>query len=176
VLVVVWLLDGALFVVWRVAAAAVATVVGIDVVAGRRGSGLERRGWGVSRGAMDRVGSVCRRFRSFWGLFEVEGKVVVAVVNVVDVGDGGRVVVVHGDMAVVTGLGGLISGAVGAEVSLQACEAALQVLGGSVDVPASFSRRGGSSLGSVCVTVSAVEVVLVGSPASSVVCFPLHCL
>ena len=112
--------------------------------------------------------SECRRFRRVAGRFEGGDGVVVAVVdNVgkvdgsVDVADGGCVAVVGGDVAVVMELGGLISGAVGARVSLQACEAALQVLGGSVDVPVSFSRRGRSSLGAVCITAStAVNVVV----------------
>ena len=42
-----------------------------------------------------------------------------------------------------------------------------QVPGGLVDVPASFSRRGGSSLGVVCITASAVEV--------GVVCMAVDC-
>jgi hypothetical protein len=82
----------------------------------------------------------------------------VAVDDVVGVVDGGCASVAAGDMAVVTGL---ISGVLGAGVSLQACEAASQVLGGSVDVPASFSRRGHSSLDAVCVTASAIVVIVV---------------
>jgi hypothetical protein len=41
---------------------------------------------------------------------------------------------------------GLITGAVGAGGSPQACETMSQVLGSSVDVPTSFSRHGGTSV------------------------------
>jgi hypothetical protein len=107
---------------------------------------------------------------------------VVAVVVVVGDNDGGCGGDVRRDMAVVTGLGGLISGAVGARVSLQACEAALQVLGGSVDIPASFSRRGRSSLGAICITAStAVDVVVwvlesVVTRVAGSICTPLSIL
>jgi hypothetical protein len=60
-------------------------------------------------------------------------------------------------VAALEGLEGLVTRAVGAGGSPGACEAVSRVLGGSVDVPASLSGRGGSSLGAVCVTASAVE-------------------
>jgi hypothetical protein len=94
---------------------------------------------------------VCRRLRAAGARFEAGAAAVVAVVVVVAVVDGGCASVAAGDMAVVTGL---ISGVLGAGVSLQACEAASQVLGCSIDVPTSFSRRGGSSL--VCEAISSV--------------------
>jgi hypothetical protein len=76
-------------------------------------------------------------------------------------GSGGSIPTVLGVVWVVASVEGLVTRVVEAGVSLQACEAASQVLGGSVDVPASFSRRGGSSLGSVCVTVSAVGLLAI---------------
>ena len=86
--------------------------------------------------------------------------VVVTVVNELDVGDGGHVGIANDDVAVVAGTGGLVTRAVVAGVFLQVCGAVLQVLGSSVDVPASFSRCSGSSLGAVWITASA-EVVVV---------------
>ena len=83
--------------------------------------------------------------------------VVVTVVNELDVGDGGHVGVATDDVAVVAGMGGLVMRAVVAGVSLQVCGAVLQVLGSSVDVPASFSRCSGSSLGAVWITVLALD-------------------
>ena len=85
-------------------------------------------------------------FLRFWGLFEAGGTVVVTVVNDIDVGDGGRVGVVHGDMAVVAGMVTMWMG-VFRDRSRD-----------SVDVLAFFRSHDGSLLGSVCVTVSAVEV------------------
>jgi hypothetical protein len=152
-------LDTALDAVLEVAAARVAANIVSDVAAERRVSGHERGGWGVSWGAeWGGLGSVCRLFWGSGCCSEARGVVVVAVVNIVDVVDGVHAGVVPGDVAVVAGTGGLVTGAVVAWVSLQVCGAVFQVLGSSVDVPASFSRRGGSSLGSVCVTVSAVVV------------------
>ena len=61
----------------------------------------------------------------------------------VDVADGGCVGVINDDVAAFMGMEGLIVGAVCAGGSPQACEAMLQVLGSSVDVPTSFSRCSG---------------------------------
>ena len=69
--------------------------------------------------------------------------------GVVDGADGGCVGVVSSDVAASCGNDGLVG------VSL-ACTPVSQVLEVSVDVPASFSRRGGSSLGAVCITASTV--------------------
>jgi hypothetical protein len=43
-----------------------------------------------------------------------------------------------------------------------------QVMGGSVDIPASFSRRGVPSLGAVCIAALAVEVEAVWVVESTV--------
>ena len=75
----------------------------------------------------------------------------VVVGDVVGVVDGADGAVAMGDVAGDGGDDGLVG------VSL-ACMPVSQMLGGSVDVPTSFSRCGSLSLGSVCVTVSAVEV------------------
>jgi hypothetical protein len=99
VVAAVWVLAAALVVVPEVVAARVAAVVGSDVAAEQRASGLERGGCGVCRGGVDRPGGVCHRFRGVWGWFEA-GKEVVAVVDVVgviDVADGGCAGVVSGD-------------------------------------------------------------------------------
>ena len=56
------MLDTALVVVSRGVVAVAATVVDDDVALAGGGLGHERRGWGVSRGAIDRFGIVCRRF------------------------------------------------------------------------------------------------------------------
>jgi hypothetical protein len=73
----------------------------------------------------------------------------VAVDDVVGVVDGCCAAVASGDVAHVGGVDGLVG------VSL-ACMLIPQVLGGSVDIPTSFSRRGGLSLGTVCTTALVV--------------------
>ena len=93
----------------------------------------------------------------------------VVVGDVVGVVDGADGAVARGDVAGDGGGDELVG------VSL-VCMPFSQVLGGSIDIPASFSRRSGSSPGTVCVTTSTVAVALVGSLHGSVVCFPLHCL
>jgi hypothetical protein len=159
---VVWVLDEALAVVSEVAVAGIAAVVGSDVAVAKGGSGCGTRGWGVCSGAVGRgrLGRVCRRLRA------AGGKVVVVVVKNVGCADGGCVGVVSGDVAALAEMG-LVTGAVGAEGSPQACEAVLQVLGSSVDVPASFSRRGGTSV-AVCIAASKVGVVIIWEATSAV--------
>ena len=98
--------------------------------------------------------SECRRFRRVAGRFEAGDGVVVAVVDNVGNVDGGCAGVVSNDVADIAGVDRLVG------VSL-ACMPVSQVLGSSVDVPASFSRRGGSSLGAVCITASTVVVGVV---------------
>ena len=56
------MLDAALDTVFRVVVAGNPGVGNCDVVAKRRGSGLERRAWGSTSGAVGRLGRVCRRF------------------------------------------------------------------------------------------------------------------
>ena len=80
-------------------AAGVAANVVSDVAAERRGSGLERGGWGLSWGTVGRPGSQCRRSRGAGGRFGAGEGVVVVVVNDVDVVDGGCADVVSGDVA-----------------------------------------------------------------------------
>jgi hypothetical protein len=91
---------------------------------------------------------------------------VVVIVNDVGIVDGGCGAIARGDVVHVGGVNRL---------SL-ACTPVSQVLGGSVDIPALFNRCGILSLCTICITALTVVVVLVGSPDSSIVCFPLHCL
>jgi hypothetical protein len=101
---------------------------------------------------------VCRHFLGVWSWVEAgEAVVVVVVDNIVNV-DGGCAGVVSGDVA---GLWDARGGGAGRCGLLLACTAVLQVQGGSVDVPASLSGRGGSSLDAVCMTAltMAVEVI-----------------
>jgi hypothetical protein len=153
----VWVLAVVPVDVLGVVVVAVGVGVADDVALKVDGSGCGPRAWKRCWGAICWFGSECCRFRGVSGCFNAVEVVVVAVVDVDVVVDGGCVGVVNGDVAVVMGLGGLISVAMGAGVSPQACEAASQVLGGSVDVPMSLSRRGGSSLGSVS-TVLVVSI------------------
>ena len=109
---VVWVPVVAQVVVSRGFVAVAATVVDDDVALAVGGLGHERRGWGVSRGAVDRFGIVCRRFRGAGGCFSAGGRVVVAVDDsvdavdgVVDIADGGCVGVVSSDVATLGGLG-----------------------------------------------------------------------
>ena len=114
------MLDTALVVVlWGVVAVA-ATVVDDDVARAVGGLGHKRRGWGVSRGAIDRFGIVCCRFRNVWDWFGAGEVAVVVVVNsvdaadgVVDIADGGCVGVVSSDVATLGRLGGPVTRAVG---------------------------------------------------------------
>ena len=103
---VVWVLDVAQVVILVGVVAGNVAVVDGDVVAERRGSGLERGGWGVTRGAVDWFGIVCRHFRGVWGGFWAGGELVVVVNDGVvvvghsaDVVDGGCAGVVDGDVA-----------------------------------------------------------------------------
>jgi hypothetical protein len=105
---------------------------------------------------------MCRRFRGVWGWFEAWDEVVVVVVDVVGVVDGGCAAVVSSNVAAFTG-----TGAVGAGGSRQACDAMSQVLGSSVDVPASFNRYSSTSV-AVCIAASTVRVVVVWEAVSAV--------
>ena len=80
--------------------------------------------------------------------------------------DGGHAGVIRGDMVALAGKGKLVMRAVGAGGSLQACESMSQVLGSSVDVPASFSRCGGM-LVAVFIAGLTVEV--------GVICIAVDC-
>ena len=172
--------DETLFIVLEVVAIRVAFDVVSDVTVERRGLGLERRGCGSCRGSVSRLGRVCRRVRDAGGSFSAGGRVVVAVDDDVGVVDGGCVGVINGDVAalggvlgcstrlcvavsVVWGVAWVLESMVeivvvwvpafsrGRGCSLLACMAILQVFGSSVDIPTSFVRCGGSSLGdSVC--------------------------
>jgi hypothetical protein len=144
-----------------VVAVGVAAVVCGDVAAKRRGSRGSSGGWRLGWGVVGRSGSVCRRFRGAGGWFEAGKEVLVVVVNVVgsvdgsvDVADGSCDGIVNSDVARNGGVDRLVG------VSL-ACMPVSQVLGSSVDIPASFSRRGGSSLGTVCILASTMQVGVV---------------
>ena len=117
---VVWVPVVAQVVVSRGFVAVAATVVDDDVALAVGGLGHERRGWGVSRGAIDRFGVVCRHFRGAGGCFSAGGRVVVAVDDsvdavdgVVDIADGGCVGIISSGVAMLGGLGGPVTRAVG---------------------------------------------------------------
>jgi hypothetical protein len=164
----VWVPDTALVAVSRVVAVAVVAIVDCDMAAEQWGSGLEMWGWGRGWGVVGRFGRVCRRFRGAGGSFEAgEAVLVVVVGGVVDV-DGGCAGIDSGDVAGLVGsLGGEGVGGVGSGPSL-VCTAVSQVLPSSIDVPTSFSRRGGSSLSAVCVMVLTVVVGVVWVVESAV--------
>ena len=64
---VAWVLDEALDFIFRPFGSEVVAVTDGDVAASLGGSGGGTGGWGVSSGAVARLGSVCRRFWGFWG-------------------------------------------------------------------------------------------------------------
>ena len=160
---VVWVLDIAQVVVLQVVATVFVAVIGCDVEVAVGSSGCGTRGCRFCKGAVGQLGSVYRRSQGAEGCFEAGDEAVMVVVvvdNIVGVIDGGCAGVVSGGVAALEGKGGLVTRAMVAGGSPQACEAMSQVLGSSVDIPASFSRHGGSSLGVVCITASAeVSVV-----------------
>jgi hypothetical protein len=147
--VIVWVLDTALDAASGVVTAGFVVVVGGDVATKRQGSGCEKRGWGDSRGGLGRPGSVCRRSRGAGSCFGAGGEVVVVVVNVVGVVDGGCACVVSGDVAASREVSGCVS---------RVCVDVSVVLGVDwvlkstcVVVCAFFSELGSSSSsGSVC--------------------------
>jgi hypothetical protein len=105
--VVVWVLDAAVVVVFGPVAAGFVAVFGCDVAVVTGGSGCERRSWRVCGGAVDRAGSECRLSRGAGGWFEAGGGVIVVAVKDVDSADGGCADVVSGDVADSDGDGGL---------------------------------------------------------------------
>ena len=80
-MVVVWVLDIAQVVILELGAAGVATVVDGGITVERWGLGCGMRGWGLDRGAVDRPGRECHRFRGLGGCFEAGEAGVVVVVN-----------------------------------------------------------------------------------------------
>ena len=163
----IWVLDITQVIISGVVAAGVAAIVGGDVAVATGGSGLKRRGCGVCRGVVDQPGSQCHCLAGAGGGFGAGDEVIVVVINIVDSIDGGCAGVVSNDMAAFTGMGRLVTGAVGAGGSLQACEAVSQVLGSSVDVPMSLSKCGSTSV-AVCIAESMVEVVVIWEAISAV--------
>jgi hypothetical protein len=113
VVVTVWVLDTALDAVSGAVTAGFVVVIGGDVAAKRRGSGPERWGCGVSGGAVDRLGSVCRRFRAVGGGGSCWDSSREVVVGVVDNNDGGCVGADGGDVAALVEKGGLVTREVG---------------------------------------------------------------
>jgi len=102
----VWVLVVTQVVVLGMVAAEMAAVVGSDVAVAMGGSGCRARGWGLCRGGLDRLGSVCRRFLGVCSWVAAEGAVLVAIVGVVvndDVARRGCANVING---VVSGNGG----------------------------------------------------------------------
>ena len=96
---VVWVLDEALAVVSEGAMAGIAAVVGSDVAVATGGSGCGTRGWGLCRGGMDWLGSMCHHFLGVCSWVVAEGEVLVAIVDVVvndDMACGGCANVING--------------------------------------------------------------------------------
>ena len=109
---VVWVLDEALVVVSEVAIAGITAVVGSDVVVATGGSGCGTRGWGLCRGGMDWLGSMCHHFLGVCSWVAAEGEVLVAVVDIVvndDVACGGCANIINGVMSGNGGSGGSVS-------------------------------------------------------------------
>jgi hypothetical protein len=110
---VVWVLDEAWVVVWGMVAAGFVTVVGCDMAAGQQGSGHERRGSGGCRGAVGRLGKVCRHFCGARGGFGAGDRLVVAIVDIVGIVDGGCAGIVNDDMVALAVKGRLVMRAAG---------------------------------------------------------------
>jgi hypothetical protein len=145
---VIWVLDDALVVVFRVVAAVFIAIVGGDMAAEQRGSGLKREGWGVCWGTVNWLGNVCHRLQGAGGRFGAGGKVVVVVVDDVGVVDGDCAGVVSGDVVVVDDVGVIDGGCAG-------------VVSGDVVVGSDNEGVVGVfSRGIVCVTASAVIVIV----------------
>ena len=126
---VVWVLDVAQVVVFRPFGSGVVALVDGDVVVVLGGSDCKGRGCGASRGVVDQLGAVCRRFRVAGGGFEAGGELVVVVDDRVVVVDGSCAAVVTGDVAALARDGGLVTQAVGAGGSVSVWVAILLVLG-----------------------------------------------
>ena len=157
----VWVLDKTWVVISRVVVTGVAVVIGRDMVVRKWGSELKRGGWRRFWCVVHWPGSECHHFRGAGSSFGAGDKAVVVVDDVVGIIDGGCSGIVSGGVAALEGKGGLVMRAMVARGSPQACEAVSQVLGSLVDIPTSFSRHGGSSLGAICITASAEEVSIV---------------
>ena len=84
-----------------------------DVAVKQRGLGYKREGRGSCWGSMSQLGSVCHCFRDAGGGFEAGGMVIVAIVNELDVGDGGHVGIANDNVAVVAGVSGISRGEMG---------------------------------------------------------------
>jgi hypothetical protein len=141
-------------VVFRPCGSDVVAAVDSDVAASLGGSGCGTGDWGGGWGTIGRLARVCRRFRGVWSRFWAGDRVVVMVDDSVGVVDGSDDVadgvVARGDVAGLLGsLGGEGFRRVDWGLS-SVCTAVSQVLQSSIDVPASFSRRGGSSSCTVC--------------------------
>ena len=139
-----------LSVVFRPFASGVVAVVDGDMAVVTGGSGLDRRGWGLCWGAVDRPGGQWRRSRGAGGCSEAGEAVVVVVDDVVGVVDGGCADVVSGDVAGDSGGDGRSVASSRVVVCIRASTEVVEGWGTvSVDVPASLSGRGGSSQGAV---------------------------
>jgi hypothetical protein len=147
--ITVWVLAVAQVFIPELVAAEVAAVVGSDVAVAVGGSECRTGGWRRGWSAVGRLGSVCRCFRGAGGCFEAEDRVIVVVVDIVANVDGGCAAVVS-DAVADSGDGwGLETVGLGV-LSVE--------LGGFVDVPTFFSKRGSSSYVAVCISVSTVAV------------------
>jgi hypothetical protein len=135
------------FVAWA------AAVVGSDTAVTLGASGLDMGGWGLVWGAGDRPGTQYHRSSGPGGGSEARGGILIAIVNDIGIVDGSCAAVASGDVAGLVGsLGEAGFSRVGWELSL-VCTAVSQVLQSSIDVPMSFSRRGGSLSCVVCMAV-----------------------
>ena len=141
------------------ASGAIAIIDG-DMAALLGGSELEKGGWGGGWGAVGWPGIQFHCSGAAGGGFWAKDRVVVVVDNKVVIIDCSCAVVARGDMAHVGGVDRLVG------VSLS-CMLVPQVLGGSVDIPTSFSSCGSLSLGTICIMALAVEV--------GVVCVAVDC-
>ena len=171
------MLDTALVVVsWGVVAGIVA-VVNSDVAVEWRGSGCKTGGCVLRWGAMGWPGIECHCFGGAGGQFEAGEGMVVVVVDIVGIIDGGCATVVSDDVAVGSGddklvrvslWGAICVTALAVVVEVVWVSASTKVVEGwgtvSVDIPASLSGCSGSSQGAVWVMASVEEtVVLPGS-------------
>lgn len=72
---------GKTLVVLEAVTASVVAIVGSEVAAEWRGSGLKRGGWGMCWGTVDWLSNMCCCFQGVWGWFEAVDVMVVVVVN-----------------------------------------------------------------------------------------------
>ena len=112
------MLDAALDTVSEAIVADVVAIGSCDVVLAVGSSGLERRGCGLGRGAVDQPGIQRHLSGGAGSSSEVGEEQVVVVVNDVGIVDGGCAGIISGDVAVLTGV---INDAEGVGVAEMGC-------------------------------------------------------